>query len=200
MIFVVGAPRSGTSLTMGLLEACGANLGNVGGLNQIHAVRDKLTAPYLRKAGVDPIAQHPLMDPADWYDVPDWRAQVLDVVGEATAVKVVPAVTFWPLWAKHFPDAKYVFVYRDPQKVAESCARTAFMKAHGEDVYLWRAYADYYHGCCAQMSQHTDMRTVMSQDVLKGDYESLFSVIDWAGLNWDEQAVKAVIRPDRWHG
>lgn len=200
MIFVVGAPRSGTTLTMSLLEACGANLGAAGALNQISAVRDKLTAPYLRKAGVDPIGQHPLMDPADWHDVPDWREQVLSIVGDATAVKVVPAVTFWPLWAKHFPDAKYIFAYRHPERVAQSCIRTQFMRAHGKDYDAWLDYARHYHRCAREMIDATGGRILRTQDIMLGDFTGLQDVVEWAGLNYDEAACKARLRPERWHG
>ena len=46
----------------------------------------------------------------------------------------------------------------------------------------------------------TGGRILNTQNVMHGDFAELESVLDWAELKFNEDAVRAVLRPNRWHG
>ena len=67
-IIVTGCARSGTSLTAGIINICGAyggtlappNVNNRKGMFENTTVRQTIVKPYLREHGWDPLGQNPL--------------------------------------------------------------------------------------------------------------------------------------------
>lgn len=197
MLFVTGCARSGTSLTMALLEACGANLGVTNGLNEIKALRDDTVKPYLKRINADPKGQYPLPDLEDIQPDAKWREKVLSAVGEADAAKIIKGVLIWPLFVEHFPEAKWLIVMREREHIARSCMRTSFMTAYGNHT-AWMQWAQFYHERCAELAEHVESRTVWPDKVINGDYQHFADAVEWAGFTWNDKALN-VIRRDKWH-
>jgi len=201
MIFVTGCARSGTSLTMRVLEACGANLGKTNELAENPAVRDKLVKPYLRSIGADEAGQHPLPSYHDIKPDPRWWDKVERALPKDTpATKIIKGGLFWPLWGEHFPEARWIIVRRNPDDIAESCLRTSFMRAY-KTHEGWRLWAKEYHDRCDALMQTVGDKAinVYPHDAVKGDTDAYKAVVEHAGLVWRPEAVKAAIQPGKWH-
>lgn len=202
MIFVIGAARSGTTLTMSVLEMCGANLGKVNRLNEISAVRDGVVKPILKSHGLDPMGQNPIPARACRWNTPQLRRMILDAAGEATAVKIIKGLHFWPDLVTAFPDANWLFVYRDPWKVADSCLRTSFMWAyHTADE--WAQWAETYQARCWEIGEavpEDQFRMVAPAHFTSGHTGALRGAVEDFGLQWREDAVDRVFNREAWHG
>jgi len=198
MIFVTGAARSGTSLITRMLEACGANLGDVAGLAEHRPFKNKVLKPYLKRIGADPTGQKPLPNTNDLPDYPTLKADTDAVTEGVDVIKDVKTALIWPLLDDAYPDAKWIIVYRRPEKIAESCMRTTFMRAYNtlED---WEIWAKNYHALCQEIAEVADTHTVVTSDVIE-DVESFRPTVGWAGLDFDADAVRNCINENKWHG
>jgi len=185
MIFVTGAARSGTTLITRMLEACGADLGGVGELAENHKFKRKHLKPYLSSLGADPMGIDPLPDP-------DGEFPPLTFESDSGLIKDPKLALIW----KALPsDAKWVIVYRDPAKVAESCLRTPFL-GNQKDYDGWLEWAEDYQ---SRLMTIPKAKVVRTQDVID-DVAALEEVVEWLGLEFDAKKVKKCIRKGKWHG
>ena len=123
-VFVVGFPRSGTSL----LEQA------LAGHPDIVTLEEKPTLTPAIDAYLDPPVNIDALTEMDAAAADHWRAAYWDRVqahGVAVEGKVFidkqPFYTFWlPLIGKLFPQARVVVVRRDPRDVVLSCLRNPF--------------------------------------------------------------------------
>lgn len=185
MIFVTGAARSGTTLITRMLEACGADLGGVGELAENHKFKRKYLKPYLGRIGADPMGIDPL---------PDASGEFPPLMFEADSgiIKDPKLTLIWPALPL---GAKWVIVYRDPSKVAESCLRTPFLGSR-KDYDGWLEWAEDYQ---SRLMTIPNARVVRTQDVID-DVTALEDVVEWLGFEFNEKAVKRCIRKGEWHG
>lgn len=198
MIFVTGCARSGTTLITRMLEACGANLGDVGGLAEHMPFKTRVLKPYLKRMGADQTGQNPLPDTDHLLDYPDIKTDIEAVIGNADVIKDVKTALIWPVLHEAYPDAKWLIVYRDPIKIAESCLRTHFMHKY-DTKQDWIAWAKEYHSRCDDLSYVADTMTIRTDDVIE-DVEEFEVIADWLGLEFDAEAVSRCINKGRWHG
>lgn len=195
MILIVGCARSGTTLTTGVIGACGANLGDVDKLNEIRAIRNKIIKPYLARLGVDPKGQHPLADPENLKPYPQFCQHITAAMGGADVYKCPKSAPIWPLWAEHFPDARVIIVRRDKAGIIGSCKRCRFMNSAPD----WSAWVDHHVTCMEQMKETMNCFEVWPSEAI-GNPEGFRPMVEWLGLEWNDQAVKSLIRPSLWHG
>jgi len=199
MILITGTARSGTSLTTAVLQACGLNLGHtkLNGLNEATKVRDQLLKPYLKSVGADPMGQHPLPDLDDVRIDRGWREKVMESLGypsEPWGYKAAKACLIWPLFAAAFPEAKWVIVRRDKEQIAQSCMRTQFMRAH-RNVEGWRRWVEHHEARFEEMKGELDCVEIWPDT----NPETFRPMVEACGLDWQPQAVQAVINPNKWH-
>jgi len=199
MRIVTSCPRSGTTLVMKMLQACGAELGDVVGVNEHRELREGITKPYLRSIGHDALGQSSLPTYDELTPMPDFRDKVLQATIGADIVKDNKITLLWPLWHEHFPDAKWLLVYRDPEKIAESCVRTNFMHYYATKAE-WLEWVEEYHKRCYDLEQVADVMWIEPARIVKGDTEHFRRAIDWLGFEWNERAVLACFNKDKWHG
>ena len=185
MIFVTGAARSGTTLITRMLEVCGADLGGVGELAENNKFKRKYLKPYLSRLGADPMGIDPLPDP-------DGDFPPLTFEADSDFIKDPKLALIWPALPA---DAKWLIVYRDPSKVAESCLRTPFLR-NRKDYDGWLEWAEDYQSRLMMIPNACVVRT---QDVID-DVTALEEVVEWFGLEFNEKAMKRCIRKDKWHG
>lgn len=195
MLLVTGVARSGTSLTTGVLGACGAKLGRVNGLNEIGAVRDGVIKPYLSSMGLDPLGQHPLASPDAVKPYPQFRQHITAAMGEADVYKCPKSAPIWPLWAEHFPEARVIIVRRDKAGIIDSCKRCRFMNSAPD----WSAWVDHHVECMEQMKETMNCFEIWPDEGVRY-YRNFRPLVEWLGLEWNDQAVKSLIRPSLWHG
>lgn len=213
-IIVTGCPRSGTSLVAGIIHKCGAFGGEMFGPTQNNKkgffenrfVREQLVKGYLKKIGADPLGQKDLPKIGDLIPQPNWAKNFEQEFrqegyrGGPLFVKSVKGCLFWPIWNEAFPDAKWVIVRRDDREIAESCLRTSFMRAY-TDIDGWLGWVEHHKQCFDQIWQHcSNVREIWPATILSGDLKEIQAVIDWCGLEWNEEEVKDFIDPSLWNG
>ncbi len=198
MIFVTGCARSGTTLITRMLEACGARLGEVGALAEHGPFKKDVLKPYLRRCGADPLGQSLLPDEGDLPAYGDLRVDIEAVTTGVDVIKDVKTALIWPRIVEAYPDAKWVIVYREPKKIAQSCIRTPFMNAYGSRSE-WETWAKEYHRRCSDLALVADTHTVVTSDVID-DVECLRDTVEWLGFEFDPDAVRKLVRKSKWHG
>lgn len=200
MILVTGCARSGTSLTTKILQAYGCWLGRPSVINQLYEntdIRQTVLKPYLRRIGADPRGQKPLPDTDRLEPDPSLRRAVLERLNGAPrpwAYKDAKLTLIWPIWAKAFPEAKWVVVRRDPECIANSCLRTHFMKAYDT--------REGWLGWVAEHERRFEAMKAAGLNVVEtwpasfiADPEGFRPVADHCGLAFDAAAVRTAIDP-----
>lgn len=217
-IIVTGCARSGTSMVAGVLHLCGAWIGQVTGPTRWNKkgqfenefIRDKLTKPYLRAIGADPLGQKPL--PKKIYPgmIPQtWEEKVKNIIksqgydgNQLWMFKGAKACLIWEVWNAAFPEATWIIVRRDDEKIIDSCMRTSFMRKRSTREE-WQEWVDYHKGKFHDMHEAMPGRVY---DICPGQafengpkavYEKL---IGWLGLNWREEDVCKFIDTELWSG
>lgn len=196
LTFVAGCARSGTSLTTGVIGALGAKLGNVNRLNEINAIRDGIIKPYLQSMGCDKLGQYPLADRANLKPFPDFRERVLKAMGGAEVYKCAKSPAIWPLFAEHFPEAKWVIVRRHKADIIDSCHRAPFMRNHPD----WGEWVDFHLECFEEMKATLDCIEVWPFKAIMGDLRDYEDMAEFLGLPFNEDVVRRQINPGKWHG
>lgn len=203
MIFIIGAGRSGTTLTTQVFEACGANLGGASGLAEHRQFKKQFLMWNLSARGFDPYGQNPIPEePIRDMDPEQVREDVLRLLEGVDVVKDVKTVFFWPVLAEAFPEAHWVTVMRPVHAVARSCMTTHFMNAYNthED---WVRWAQAYHNFCADIMMDLPKdktHTIHSHWFTAEDGpDRLSSVVEACGLDWNPDAFSSVFDRNLWH-
>lgn len=205
-LFVTGLPRSGTSMTCQVLDACGAdfgtNLGRSGGsVNPFGfwedlAMRRDVLKPWLRRLNADPNGQWPL-PPRTWRPTgPEADAFRQDVDGALVAPchKSPKTLPLWRLVHAAFPTAHWLVVRRDPEAIAQSCLRTRFMR-HATTREGWLEWIQHMEARIGDLRAEVDVVEVWpdpsNPDAFQGAVEAL-------GYRFDADRVAAVLHPEKW--
>lgn len=213
-ILITGAARSGTSMTAGIINICGAfggimagpNSNNQKGMFENNEVRQNLVKPYLKSIGCDPLGQKPLPG-RQIFDVSQdqanaWKERVEGVMiaqglkqDGPWMYKGAKSCLYWYLWHLAFPEAKWIIVRRDANDIARSCMRTSFMRAYN-DVIGWLRWVEEHEKRFRQMQvAGLQVREVWPKKMIDGDFEEMKSAIEWLGLEWKEGLVHAFVDP-----
>lgn len=201
MIFITGCARSGTSLTSQILQAHGFYLGpkkSVNGLFENFTIREKVIKPYLQSIGADPLGQKPLAE--NLKPFPELRSLVLEYMGEFTEpwlYKCAKLAPIWPLWKEAFPEAKYVIVRRDAEKIIDSCMRTGFMRAFPSRSG-WKDWVEAHEKKFEEMKANLDCIENWTDELIE-DPASFKSVAEFCGVEFNETATRNCIDQNKWH-
>lgn len=215
-IFVLGIPRSGTSMIAGALHLCGAWIGttvsggpsNPEGFFENVALREGVLKPMLERQGADPLGVRTLPDLDHLTPFPELKNQVLKQLvreaypgeGQAWLYKDCKLTLLWPLWREAFPDARWVIVRRPEDDIVRSCLRTRFMNQHSIDSNFWRLWiSEYEKRLDALRSSGVWWREIDSHAAVISDLAPIRSLVNDLCLIWNEQAVRDFIKPQHWH-
>ena len=184
-VFIVGMPRSGTSLTEQIL-ASHPLVAGAGELREINAI----AAEMRRSAGypLAPLPETALKDGAAAY-----LARLADFRGEARRVtdKMPTNFVYLGLIARLFPNARVVHTRRDPMDTGLSCYFQNFHGGNNAYIYSLQGFAHFYH-LYQKLMDH--WRSVLPLKILEIDYEALVGdqegesrkLIEFTGLEWDD--------------
>lgn len=215
-IIITGCARSGTSLTAGIVNICGAfggdmfgpNKHNQKGMFENKEVRQNIVKPYLKKIGCDPLGQKPLPNNRQVFEVNDkvileWRTRIQEIYkhqgyknGE-WFYKGAKACLLWYLWHRAFPTAKWVLVRRDDNDIANSCMRTSFMRAYN-DHHGWIKWVKKHNRRFEEMkSAGLNVFEFWPSRVISGDYSHAKEMIEYLGLEYmgNEKIVMSFVDP-----
>ena len=213
-ILITGAARSGTSLTAGIVNICGAfggelagpNIHNQKGMFENNVIRQTLVKPYLTSIGCDPLGQKPLPNIKQVFSVTIERANIwrraVEQIMKRQGYKDGPwfykgakSCLYWYLWSLAFPDAKWVVVRREPKDIVRSCMQTSFMRAF-RDAIGWHRWVETHEQRFGQMvTAGLQVREVWPKKMIDGDFTEIEEVISWLGLEWKEPLVRAFVDP-----
>lgn len=212
-ILITGCARSGTSMTSGIIEICGAFGGqmlmghgraNQKGFFENREIRENIMKPYLILNGADPLGQDPLPDPHRLLPLANLQERIEGIITAegykdgAWFYKGAKMSLIWPTFDHAFPDAKWVIVRRNDEDIANSCLRTGFMRAH-RDVKGWLRWIDHHKERFEAMKDAgLNVREVWPSKFVNGDYSEIRDVIEHLGLEWKEDAVKEFVSPKLW--
>ncbi len=208
-VLIVSPARSGSSLTAHMLVSNGLFAGdtkpadryNQKGYWENIAVTN-LLVDYLRRNDKHQQGKrfHPPYLNADY---PDFRNKVLTAMsteglepGQQWMFKNPKTAICWRLWARHFPEAKWVLLDRDRNELLQSLDRTPFMDAY-DNFEGWNYYVDRYQHYMSEIatycnSYRLDMRIIVNQDdyALRGLWKFLGikngQPADFNHLLWNE--------------
>ena len=220
LVLITGCARSGTSMTAGVVGLCGGlggdmfgpNKNNPKGMFENKIIREGIAKPYLRSIGADPMGQFPLpdmvlvrRDAENEEFVKRWRSIVLcalsSQIEESEAVwfyKGAKMCLFWPLWHAAFPEAHWILVQRSKSGVIRSCMRTSFMKAHRTQEG-WTGWVQEHKRRFSQMKKAgLNIKEVWPEKVIAGNLLEFKEMIDWLGMDWQEDAICSFIDPHLW--
>jgi len=218
-ILITGAARSGTSMTAGIVNICGAFGGelagptgnNKKGMFENTEIRNNLVKPYLTSMGCDPMGQDPLPNKEQRFN---FDCQVSSELREAALTilidqgledrkqwfyKGAKMCLIWPLWKAAFPDATWIIVRRDAEDIVRSCLKTGFMRAH-------KTRSGWLHWVAEHEKRFEEMTTaklkvfeMWPQRLINGDFTQAQMLVNTLGLKWKEDKVREFIEPGLWH-
>ena len=215
-IFVLGIPRSGTSMIAGALYHCGAWIGatvpggpsNPEGFFEHVMLRERVLKPMLIHQGADALGVRILPGLDRLTPQPELKDAVLRQLaiekypggGQAWLYKDCKLSLVWPLWHEAFPTARWVIVRRPVEDIVRSCLRTTFMRQHSFDPEFWRGWVKQYEERLeALKSSGVWWREIDSHNAVVSDMKPLQALVRDLDLQWNESAVRSFIKPQHWH-
>lgn len=215
-VFILGLPRSGTSMVTGIMQLCGAWLGetvpgggveNPKGFFENIFLREGVNKKILADSGFDPLGIGPLPFFDQLPKVNGLKQTILDYLKHAQyefdrpwAFKEPKLTLLWPIYYQNFPNARWIIVNRDLDEVVNSCIRTSFMKKHSTDRDFWLNWAEAYQLRLDALKQTSaPWRQIETGPMIRGELDAIADLIQWSGLQWDEQKAREFISPDYWH-
>ena len=222
-ILITGCARSGTSLVAGIINQRGAFGGNMSGPNHNNAkgmfenarIRQEIVKPFFKSMDVDPLGQYPLPDIDSMLIPHGWDKKVTQVMidegyeGGPWMYKGAKMCLHWPVWNYAFPNAKWIIVRRKPSDIINSCMRTGFMKAFGNQANQRAVRAkNVWEGWMWWIHQHEDRfremineglncKIIWPERMVDGDYSQIKEMLEWLGLEWGPE-ITDFIEPKLW--
>jgi len=211
-ILVTGCARSGTSLVAGIIHLCGAFGGNLLGPWEYNKkgqfenlyIRENMVKPYLNAIMADPRGQRPLPVAESVPVIIDWHEYFLEVMVEQGYIdgpifyKGAKMCLMWPVWSTAFPKAKWIIVRRDDKGIIASCLRAPFMTAY-TDEEGWQYWVNHHKLCWNEMRDaELDIFEIWTPPLIDGDLSGAKEMIQWLGLEWDEEKIDEFVSPELW--
>ena len=218
-ILITGAARSGTSMTAGIFNICGAWGGKLTGPTPYNrkgqfenvVIRNGLIKEILKNMGLDPMAQDPLPKTSDFQlfstlAIENFRIAVLRIIRSQGYregrwfYKGAKMCLMWPLWHRAFPEAKWIVVRRKKEDIVNSCLRTSFMRAF-HNAEGWGKWVDHHIECFLEMAAHgLDIDYIWPVNMIGRDLSEAKKIIECMGLTFDEEKILEFIEPALWSG
>ncbi len=216
-ILIAGIPRSGTSMTAGSIELCGAWGGNLigpipsnkKGMFENREILNSMVKPCLKTLGYDPMCQKPLPDVNVFKrgDASRWRDGILQILKSQGYNQKTPwfykcpkMCLMWPLWHRAFPDARWIIVRRLDKDIVNSCMKTRFMRAF-KDELGWQGWVEEHLKRFQEMyAEGLNIREIWPQEMVSGNFKGIEFVVKELGLEWKEKEVIEFISPALWNG
>ncbi|MGB5325383.1 MAG: sulfotransferase [Pseudomonadales bacterium] len=214
-LFILGLPRSGTSMVAGMLKKsgfwCGTTVvgdrNNPKGYFEHVQIREKLVKEILREQGCDELGVRDAPDLAKLHTVHDIRRELKKILRDdgyrgnrPWLYKDAKLTLLWPLFAKAFPGASWLYVSRDLESFIDSCMRTRFMRQHSEDRDYWAGFAQRYL-CRIDVLKASgeNFLEIHAPDILACNYAMLGAVLENYGLPLDEKKLNRFVESRFWH-
>ncbi len=200
-VFVLGFPRSGTTLLEIVLEGHANVVSLEENESLIEAVGEFMDGPEdLARFAAAPAATLERLRGTYWRRV---ATSGVDVQGKVFVDKNPLNSLKLPLIARLFPDAKIVFACRDPRDVVLSCFRHRFQMSAPIYELLTLEGAARYYDAVMHLIVHLanvaplDMCLVRHEDVVTEFTREMKRVCSFLGLQWDPAMGDFALRSQR---
>lgn len=215
-IFVLGLPRSGTSLLAGILKICGAWLGNTvpgGGVENPKGffeniyLREQVNKKILNRLDVDPLGVQKLPSLESLPPVHGLKEVIRTGLEEngydhlhPWLFKDAKLTLLWPVYLEAFPNAHWIIVRRETEHIIASCLNTSFMKKQSSDYQFWVNWANEYLTRLETLKQtQCSWSEIWSPKIINGELDELAILVEQLGLHWQPKIAQQFINPDYWH-
>jgi hypothetical protein len=196
-ILITGCPRSGASMIAGVLKICGAFSGNcaVSPEDPYRWMYEnvnmcKLEEHYLASIGADFTGQRDFPVTKELQIPLTWNAEMNRIIlrdgyesGE-WMYKSRRIALLWPIWQYAYPNAKWIIVRRRTGDIVHSCMNTDFMNAYSTREDWIEMVHQYEERFIEIISEGLNVRVVWPHRMAEGNYQQLFELLDWLGLEW----------------
>jgi tetratricopeptide (TPR) repeat protein len=200
-VFLLGFPRSGTTLLEVILEGHPGVASLEENESLIEAVREFMQRP----EDLDRLARAP-ETMLDTFRASYWKlvgAAGVQVSGKLFVDKHPLNTLKLPLIARLFPDAKILFAARDPRDIVLSCFRHRFrMSAPIFELLTIEGAAHYYDAVmrltlCLTGMLPLDFCMVRHEDVVTGFRREMKRLCEWLNLEWVESMGDFALRTQK---
>jgi len=214
-IFILGIPRSGTSLLAGLISLTGiwtgptnpASLNNVKGFFENRELKDTSTYKVLRDGGFCRRGQYPIPQPEDVlkprHDVYNSLLQVIFAQGYTEGpwmFKDAKITLMWKLWYEMFPKADYFITKRKDEDIINSCLRTIFMNMYTSREG-WQGWIDTHHEHIDNFKKtNANIHEIDASDLAHGNINELAELLYDLGFELPMGKARDFIVPEAWKG
>lgn len=213
-IIITEIPRSGADMVATALSACGVWIGDGverdGDRSRFwnKEIQTQLVRPMLRGMNADVVGIQRFPDLKQCQDVAPfasatWRKRIEEIIRSQGysdgpwAYMASDAAMLWPVWVKAFPDAQWVIVRRNTEKIIASCLKDAF---HGtpHDQTTLEAWIRRFEGRFSKIREQEKVREIWPADFIHGLFSSLKALVTGLGLEWNESDVQSALTPVLW--
>ena len=214
-IFIVGLPRSGTSLIAGCFQICGAWTGttipgteaNPKGFYEHSLIREGIVKRILVQLQCDPLGVRKLPHKDLNIQIPGLKKALNQIVEDdgykrdrPWLYKDAKLTLLWRLFSQNFPDAIWIIVKRNERDIIDSFLRTSFMMQHSKDPEFWQCFVDeYMQRIKMLMNSGATCYEIWPDTIMQGDFSRFRELLETLGLSFDEKALGEFISPKFWH-
>lgn len=210
-VFIVGAPRSGTSMVAGVFGQMGlwmgptvaGNKNNQKGYFENGTIRETVIKPMLVKLGGDPLGIRDFFPVESIPPQPGLPGELVQLLqkqqynGQMRWAYKEPKLTLlWPAFADAFPDADWIIVRRNIEDVVKSCQNTGFMAKHSKDAEFWRHFVGRYSDRLDLLAASHHRVHELNADLLSaGKFHQARQIAENIGLDWHGKKATEFIDP-----
>ncbi len=209
-IIITGCGRSGGSMMAGVVNICGAFGGKVNDHYENIGIQEQIIRPYLKSLNVDVNGQYPLPQSNKLHIPAHITAQVNNIMRQdgykdgPWYIKGSLISLTWPIWHYAYPKAKWVIIRRRTGGIISSCLKTNYMDAFRDPTKRdqigakteqegWKWWVRQYERRFVDMiTEGINCQVVWPERMIYGDYQQMFTIIDWLGLKWKSEALTFV--------
>tara|TARA_A100001037_G_C14983299_1_gene559089 strand:- start:81 stop:788 length:708 start_codon:yes stop_codon:yes gene_type:complete len=219
-VFVTGLPRSGTSMTAGVLSNLGFFTGptvpggdaNPKGFFENIIIREKIIKGILRAGKFCPLGVKSL-PPLNFYkkinfenskSLKEVLLQIITKQGyknhEPWLIKDAKLTLMWRIFNDQFPDAIWLVVNRNRENFIRSCLKTDFMFQHSDQKKFWNNFADEYEQRLEELIKNVKNSIQINTDELvKGNYDQIKLICDKLNISFNKKKINDFISPQYWN-
>lgn len=198
-IIITGIPRSGTSMIAGIINICGAFMGNTNKMMENQELKDRLLIPFMRSIGAEETGQINHPDLSSLQIPVGFRKNVLDIYKaqgwaeeQPLAIKSNLVALTWPIWQYAFPNAKFIIVRRRTGDIVNSCIKTGYMNKHDTKEGWVEMCRSYQNRFSQMIEEGMNCKVIWPHRMVFGDYSQIWDMLEWLGLEWNTEILNWV--------
>lgn len=207
-IFITGVERSGASFISRILNLSGAYIGaknkmyeNVNANKILLEILDNTKKPLI------------LPETSELSIIHNFKDIILKAIRKSQEThlkwlcKNTNITLLWPIFHASFPNAKWIIVRRKTPYIINSCVKTGYMELMKDKKVLstlglkkeeegWRWLVHQYENRWKEMiTAGLDIKEVWPDRMENGDFNQIKEIVEWVGLEWDEEKIKKELQP-----